>query len=218
MRFHDREQAGRALASAILNARPGDGPRDPLVLGLPRGGVPVAAEVARTLDAPLDVLVARKIGAPGNPEVGVGAIAGDARPYYDSDALAMLGLTAERLEPDVVRERAELHRREELYRRGRAPLALSDRAVILVDDGLATGVTARAALRSARERGARWLLLAVPVGAERTAMDLEREADQVLCLHRSPSFRSVGEWYKDFRQLDDREVIAALGELAARHG
>ncbi|AXK36928.1 phosphoribosyltransferase [Streptomyces armeniacus] len=218
MRFHDRRQAGRALASEIMNAQPGGGPEDPLVLGLPRGGVPVAAEVARTLDAPLDVLVARKIGAPGNPEVGVGALAGDAPPYFDSESLAMLGLTPERLEPAVAREREELRRREELYQRGRPPLDLDGRAVIIVDDGLATGVTARAALRSARERGARWLLLAVPVGAEHTAAALESEADQVLCLHRSPAFRSVGEWYKDFRQLDDDEVISALGELASRHG
>jgi predicted phosphoribosyltransferase len=210
MRFYDHRQAGEELALRLLE-RAGDGDlTDTVVLALPRGGVPVAAEVARALKAPLDVLVARKIGAPGSPEVGIGAIAGEDPPVFDSRALRMLGLTEEDLAADVARERTELHRREALYRDGRPALDVEGRTVILVDDGLATGVTARAALRLLRSRRPARLVLAVPVCAPEAAREIGREADDLVCLHGPSAFRSVGEWYEEFAQISDNEVISTL--------
>ncbi|MET9375290.1 phosphoribosyltransferase [Streptomyces sp. NPDC003035] len=210
MRFYDHRQAGEELALRLLE-RAGDGDlTDAVVLALPRGGVPVAAEVARALKAPLDVLVARKIGAPGSPEVGIGAIAGEDPPVFDTRALRMLGLTEEDLAADVARERTELHRREALYRDGRPALDVEGRTVILVDDGLATGVTARAALRLLRSRRPARLVLAVPVCAPEAAREIGREADDLVCLHGPSSFRSVGEWYEEFAQVSDNEVISTL--------
>ncbi|MBT2440348.1 phosphoribosyltransferase [Streptomyces sp. ISL-36] len=210
MRFYDHRQAGEELARRLLEWA-GDGDlTHTVVLALPRGGVPVAAEVARALKVPLDVLVARKIGVPGSPEVGIGAIAGEDPPVYDRQALQMLGLTEEDLAPDVARERAELHRREELYRGGRPAPDVEGRTVILVDDGLATGVTARAALRRLRSGRPARLVLAVPVCAPEAAETIGKEADEFVCLHRPSTFRSVGEWYEEFAQVSDNEVIATL--------
>ncbi|MBT2472916.1 phosphoribosyltransferase [Streptomyces sp. ISL-66] len=210
MRFQDRQQAGRQLAAKLEELRATQHWPDPIVLALPRGGVPVAAEVARTLDAPLDVLVARKIGVPGQPEVGIGAIAGEDPPLFDWRALKMLGISPDELTSDVARERVELHRRESLYRHGRPAPVLHDRTVILVDDGLATGVTARAALRLIRAEHPAALVLAVPVCAARTAEDLGRDTDQVVCLQPHRDLQAVGVWYDDFHQVTDREVIDIL--------
>ncbi|MEU7487824.1 phosphoribosyltransferase family protein [Streptomyces sp. NPDC042319] len=222
-RFTDRRDAGRQLARRVREhleaTRPdligGHPPDGPVVLALPRGGVPVAAEIARDLGAPLDVLVARKIGAPGQPELAIGALAGEDRPLFDARALEFLGLTEEGLTADVARERTELHRREDLYRGRRPPPELTGRTVVLVDDGLATGMTARAALRALRRHGPATVLLAVPVASPTTAAALAEEADDVLCLSRPPDFRAVGEWYDDFTQVSDEDVIDALHRTAA---
>ncbi|MGY1454022.1 phosphoribosyltransferase [Streptomyces sp. SS8] len=215
MRFHDRTQAGRMLAEPLRDLRRAGEIGDPLVLALPRGGVPVGEEVARALHAPLDVLVARKIGAPFNPEFGIGAIAGEGPPLFDEQSLRMLGLTAGDLAGQVERERAELRRREHLYRGGRPALELRGRAVIVVDDGLATGVTARAALHAARVLEPEVLVLAVPVSSVQAAAAMERVADRLVCLETPPSFQGVGQWYEDFHQVGDEEVIAALRASAA---
>ncbi|MFE1016642.1 phosphoribosyltransferase [Streptomyces sp. NPDC058794] len=188
---------------------PGDLPNS-VVIALPRGGVPVAAEVARALGAPLDVLVARKIGLPGRPETGIGAIVGDDPPLFDQRALEMLGLREDRFGPDVARERAELSRRALLYRGDQSAPRVKDRAVVLVDDGLATGVTARAALRHLRRLQPARLVLAVPVCASETADEMRAEADDVVCLHQPTDFRAVGLWYDDFEQVSDDEVIEDL--------
>ncbi|WP_405746876.1 phosphoribosyltransferase family protein [Streptomyces sp. NBC_01525] len=213
MRYFDRRHAGEALATRCLALVRTDALVDPLVVALPRGGVPVAAVVARALGAPLDVLVARKIGMPGRPEVGVGALVGEDPPVFDVGALAALGLTVERLAEDVERERAELRRRQEVYRAGRPPLGAAEvagRAVLLVDDGLATGVTARAALRYLRRLEPARLVLAVPVGDAAAAAALREEADDVECVHQPRNFHGVGKWYLDFDQVQDAEVISIL--------
>ncbi|GAA0459093.1 phosphoribosyltransferase [Streptomyces olivaceiscleroticus] len=223
MRFTDRRDAGRQLARQVREhleaARPdligGHPPDGPVVLALPRGGVPVAAEIAHDLGAPLDVLVARKIGAPDQPELGIGALAGEDPPLFDPRALRYLGLTEEQLAADVARERTELHRRTDLYRGRRPPPDLAGRTVLLVDDGLATGMTARAALRALRRHGPACVLLAVPVASPTTAAALAAEADDVLCLSRPPDFRAVGEWYEDFTQVSDEDVIGILQRTAA---
>ncbi len=210
MRFHDHRQAGQELALRLLEWAGDRDFTDTLVLALPRGGVPVAAEVARALKVPLDVLVARRIGAPGRPEAGIGAIAGDDPPVYDQRSLALLGLTEDRLAADVSRERAELHRREDLYRGGRPAPRVDGRTVIVVDDGLATGVTARAALRHLRRQEPVRLILAVPVCSPQAAATMREEADDLICLHQPRSFRAVGEWYEEFAQVSDEEVISTL--------
>ncbi|MFG2222695.1 phosphoribosyltransferase [Streptomyces sp. NPDC048644] len=210
MRYFDRRHAGQALATRCLALMRTGGFTAPLVLALPRGGVPVAAEVARAIGAPLDVLVARKIGIPGLPEVGVGALVDDEPPVFDAAALTVLGLTEELLAADVERERAELHRREAAYRAGRPPLNVTGAVVLLVDDGLATGATARAALRHLRRLRPARLILAVPVGDAAAAAALREEADDVVCVHQPQHFHAVGEWYLDFDQVQDTEVISIL--------
>lgn len=210
MRFPDRRAAGRALAERLLDHR-ADGPGPaPLVLALPRGGVPVADEVARALGAPLDVIVVRKIGAPFAEEVGLGAVVGDDPPQYDEAALAQLGLSPDDLAPTLDRERRELRRRTALYRRGRPEPELAGRTAIVVDDGLATGSTARAALRFARRREPARLVMAAPVGAPDAVRLLHGEADEVVCPQQPVAFHAVGSWYEDFAQLTDDEVLRVL--------
>ncbi|MBX9399070.1 phosphoribosyltransferase [Streptomyces sp. TRM72054] len=218
MRFHDRRHAGQELAVRLMEWAADGDLVNPVVLALPRGGVPVAAEVASALKAPLDVLVARKIGVPGHPETGVGAIVGDDPPLFDPRSLEMLGLSEDRLAPDVARERTELHRRELRYRGDRSKPEIKDRAVILIDDGLATGATARAALRHLRRQGPARLILAVPACAPDTAAEMRSEADDVVCLHQPPNFRAVGQWYDDFDQVSDAQVMQALHEHSASAG
>ncbi|MBL3670079.1 phosphoribosyltransferase [Streptomyces sp. M2CJ-2] len=210
MLFRDRREAGRELAERLRGMR-GDGALpEAVVLALPRGGVPVAQEVAEVLEAPLDVLVVRKIGAPFHREVGVGAMAGDEVPLFDPSTLRALGLSEADLDSVVERERVELRRREQLYRQGRPAPELRGRTVIVVDDGLATGSTARAALRFVRRQAPARAVLAVPVGSPESVERMRAEADEVVCPHRPAGFMAVGEWYADFDQLTDEDVLTAL--------
>lgn len=205
MRFEDRHDAGRRLGDRLRTA----GLTDPVVLGLPRGGVPVAAEVAEALEAPLDVFVARKVGAPGRSEYGLGAVAEGGGEVFDTDRIRALGLTRKDLERTVATERAELQRRVERYRGGRSLPDLAGRTAVLVDDGLATGVTAEAALKGVRSMQPARTVLAVPVGAPRTVERLRALAD-VVCLEQPTGFRAVGMWYVDFSQTSDDEVQELL--------
>jgi len=209
--FADRVDAGRRLA-ARLRAMAWS---DPVVLGLARGGVPVAREVAAALAAPLDVAVARKIGAPGRPELGVGAVTADGPPRYHARALAWLGLTPADLYVDCERERAEARRRLLLYRGGRDRLPVAGRDVLLVDDGLATGSTARAALGELRAEHPRRVVFAVPVCAPDSGAELraEGDADEVVCVAAPSVLGAVSRWYRDFTQTRDDEVLAALRSL-----
>lgn len=175
----------------------------------------MAVPVAQALSAPLDVLVARKIGLPGQPETGIGAIVGDDPPLFDGQALEMLGLREDRLGPEVARERIELHRRALLYRGERNAPDVGGQAAIIIDDGLATGVTARAALRHLRHQDPARLILAVPVCAPQTADTMRSEADDIVCLHQPSDFRAVGQWYDNFDQVSDDEVVNTLQERSA---
>ncbi|HEX5376321.1 MAG TPA: phosphoribosyltransferase family protein [Solirubrobacterales bacterium] len=206
-RFRDRRDAGRRLAARLLPLAE----EEPVVVGLPRGGVPVADEVAVALRAPLEILAVRKLGAPHNPEYGIGAIAEDGTRVFDAEALAVLGINGGVLESIVDRETAELRRRVVAYRGDRPAMELRDRVVVVVDDGVATGVTDAAALRAIRRQGPRRLVLAVPVCAPDSAARLGEEVDEVVCLAEPPQFYGVGQWYRDFSQVSDQEVISALG-------
>jgi putative phosphoribosyl transferase len=203
--FTSRTEAGELLARRLRFAV------SPVVLALPRGGVPVAAPVARRLRGTLDVLVTRKIGYPPSPELGVGAIAEGGEPVFDEHLLARLGLTPEAVADVVARERRELARRVRVYRGGRPLPALAGREVIVVDDGLATGGTARAALRAVAAAGPERLTLAVPVGAPETVRALRGEADELVVLATPPDFFAVGQWYAHFDQLSDADVLSYLG-------
>lgn len=209
IRFADRQDAGRQLAERLLPLAA----ESPVVLALPRGGVPVAREVALALDAPLDFLAVRKLGAPHNPEYGIGAVAEDGTRVIDSEAIAVLGIDGGVLDSIVARETGELRRRVAAYRGERAPLDISGRTAIVVDDGVATGVTDAAALHAARRRGPRRLVLAVPVCAPDSARRLREDADDLVCLHAPPLFFGVGQWYRDFSQVSDEEVISTLAEF-----
>lgn len=204
--FTDRAEAGRLLAEQLVPLAL----TEPLVLALPRGGVPVGREIARRLGAPLDVLVTRKIGCPGQPELGVGAIAEGGEPVFDADLLGRLGLTESDLAETVRRERAELGRRVAAYRGDRPLASVKGRDVAVVDDGLATGGTARAALAAVRAGAPRRLILAVPVGAAETVKALADDADDVVVLAAPWTFRAVGQWYVHFDQLSDHDVQELL--------
>jgi predicted phosphoribosyltransferase len=207
-RFADRVDAGRKLADALVALRPDQ----PVVIGLPRGGVIVAFEVARALQAPLDVLVARKIGAPGQPEYAIGAIAPDGVTLLDDDVIAQLSVGRDYLDRAIAEETAELRRREALYREGAPPVDVAGRTAIVVDDGLATGFTASAALASLRRRQPERLIFAAPVCAPGSSRRLHDVVDEVVCVKTPLLFRAVGEWYQDFDQTTDEEVIALLRE------
>ncbi|CAL9562312.1 phosphoribosyltransferase [Streptomyces sp. enrichment culture] len=209
MRFTDRATAGRRLAGAVEALRPDR----PVVLGLPRGGVPVAHEVAAALDAPLDVLVVRKLGVPSRPELGFGAIGEDGVRIVN-DAVVRAAGVGEDARTRVERaERGVLEERLRRYRRDRPGVPLRGRTAVLVDDGIATGSTALAACRVARAHGAARVVVAVPVAPPEALERLRREADDVVCLSSPERFGSVGQWYDDFAQTPDEEVA----ELLARH-
>jgi predicted phosphoribosyltransferase len=207
MIFTDRKHAGRALAQKLSDYahRP-----DVVVLGLPRGGIPVAAEIARALDAPLDVFVVRKIGVPDNPELAMGAIASGGVTILSTDLIARLRIPASAVEETIDRERAELARRERSYRAGRGAPDLLGKTVLVVDDGLATGATMRAAVAAVRRHSPRSVVVAVPVAAPSACDEAAAEADACVCVTSPPDFMAVGEWYADFRQTTDEEVRALL--------
>lgn len=204
--FKDRSEAGRALAHSLLEFRD----RAPVIVALPRGGVPVGFEVALALDAPLDVVVARKLGAPGHPEYRIGAVAEGGALYLDAAAIARLGVTPEHLQAVVRQESAELQRRLRAYRGDHPPVDVAGRTVIVVDDGMATGVTVRAAIRSLKARGPRTVVIAAPVCAAESARELLSEVDAIVCAHSPEDFAAVGTWYGDFSQTSDDEVRALL--------
>jgi len=213
-RFLNRSDAGRQLAAELL---PGYGGRsDVLVLGLPRGGVPVAFEIAVALDAPLDVFVVRKLGLPGHEEFGIGAIASGGVRVVDESVLRAYGVDSRTLEEITEREQRELERRERRYRDDRPFPAIQDRVVILVDDGLATGSTMRAAVAALRAEGPREIVVAVPVGAPETCSAMARLADDVVCLMTPEPFYAVGLWYENFDQTDDDEVHDLIERAAMR--
>ena len=206
-RYRDRIEAGRALAMALEEYR---GRSDVVVLGLPRGGVPVAAEVATALGAPLDVFVVRKLGVPGHEEFAMGAIATGGVRVIDRATVEGLDIPAYAIEEAVEREGRELERRERQYRGGRPAPAIDGRVAILVDDGLATGASMRAAVKALRNLEPARIVVAVPVGASETCRRLELEADEVVCAMAPADFRAVGLWYEDFSQTSDEEVQSAI--------
>lgn len=213
MIFADRQAAGRRLADRVvdyLRHTPPEG--RPLVLALPRGGVPVGFAVAEAVDGDLDVTVARKIGLPGQPEFGIGAVTPQGPPLLDRRVLEQVGLTEADLASAVAEQRAEAARQLRQYRGDRPEPQLADRVALVVDDGLATGVTARAAVRSLRSSGAARLVYAAPVCAADSIAALEREADLVICLHCPSDFGAVGAWYSDFAQVSHEEVTRLLAD------
>ncbi len=211
--FPNRAEAGRVLAEKLENYV---GRSDVVVLGLPRGGVPVAYEVAQRLGAPLDVFVVRKLGVPGFEELAAGAIASGGVRVLNEDVVRALPNADQLIESVTEKETVELERREQTYRDGRPAPELRNRVVILVDDGLATGATMRAALAALRQRGVAKIVVAAPVGAPDTCRELEREADETICAICPEFFHAVGQYYEDFSQTSDEEVRELLLRAAQR--
>lgn len=209
--FRDRADAGAQLAQALQGYRG----QDVLVLGIPRGGVVVAAEVARRLGAELDVIVARKLGAPISRELAIGAVTADGERYLNEDILRELRVPEHYVQTVTEEEQAEARRREERFRAGRPPARIAGRTVILVDDGLATGATMRAAVRSVRRQRPARLVVAVPVGARETCEELRAEADEVVCLFQPEPFWAVGAHYRHFEPVDDATVQELLRASAS---
>jgi len=204
--FNDRHDAGRVLASQLARFRG----RADLVLALPRGGVPVAHEVAAALQVPLDVFVVRKLGVPGQEELAMGALASGGVRVLNRDVVNALAIPAETIDAVTRQEQAELERRERLYRGDRPPVEVEGKTVILIDDGLATGSTMRAAAAALRARNAGKIVVAVPVAAQAACDELRGEVDEVVCAMTPTRFLAVGEWYKEFGQTSDDEVCALL--------
>ncbi len=210
-RYHDRFEAGRALAARL--EKYADRP-DVLVLALPRGGVPVAYEVARALHAPLDIFLVRKLGLPGQPELAMGAIATGGVRVLNDEVVRVLRVPEEVIDAVAAEEGEELERREREYRGDRPPPDVRGRIVILVDDGLATGSTMRAAVAALRRQGPARIVVAVPVGAAETCAEMGEEADEAVCARTPDPFYAVGLWYEDFTQTTDEEVHALLQRAA----
>lgn len=211
-RFKDRSEAGRALARAL---RVYGGDPQLVVVALPRGGVPVAYEVARALHAPLDVCVVRKLGVPANPELAMGAVASGDVCVMNPEVIQHLRVPRAVFDAVAARERMELARREVAYRQGERAAEVAGRTVLIVDDGLATGATMRAAVAAVRRRAASRVIVAVPVGAESTCRALADEADEVFCLLRPRPFYAIGEWYDAFPQVGDEDVRRLLSRAPA---
>lgn len=203
MFFQDRAHAGQELAEALSVY---SGKEDTLILALPRGGVPVAFEIAQRLNLPLDVLLVRKLGVPGHEELAMGAIAENGILYINQEIVDQLTIPQVLIESIITRETEELNRRRQLYRHDRPALHLEGKTIIMVDDGLATGATMHAAVKALNQVNVKRLIVAVPVGASDTCRDLRVEADDVICLYSPDPFYGVGAWYKDFSQTSDQEV------------
>jgi putative phosphoribosyl transferase len=206
MLFADRADAGRCLAAGLTHLRG----QDVVVLGLPRGGVPVAFAVARALDAPLDVIVVRKLGVPQQPELAMGAVGEDGVLVLNDTVLRQAGITPHELDVAERRERDEVTQRAQRFRADRTAVPLTGRTVVLADDGIATGSTMRAACQVARAHGARRIVVAVPVASPDALARLRHDADEVICLQSPRHFAAVGQWYRDFTQLRDADVTALL--------
>ena len=213
MLYRDRRDAGLELARKLARYRDRD---DVVVLALPRGGVPVAFEVARELRAPLDVFVVRKLGTPGQPELAMGAIASGGVRVLNREVVDTLRISGEAIEAVARIETEELTRRERQYRGGRPPLEVRGKVVIVVDDGLATGSTMRAAAQALRQEGAAKTVIAVPVAAQQSCEAVRREADEVVCGATPEPFYAVGQWYRDFEQTTDDEVRELLATSPGR--
>jgi predicted phosphoribosyltransferase len=211
--FPNRAEAGRVLGEKLTQYAGRD---DVIVLGLPRGGVPVAYEVARALRVPLDVFIVRKLGVPGFEELAVGAIASGGVRVLNEDVARALPNANEIIESVTAKETAEMERREQQYRDGRPAPELRNRTVILIDDGLATGATMRAAVKALRQRGAAKIVVAVPVGPPDTCREFEDVADEVICASAPEFFQAVGQYYEDFSQTSDDEVRDLLARAAQR--
>lgn len=210
--FKDRTDAGQRLAGHLVRYRD----ERPVILALPRGGVPVGYEISRALDAPLDVIIARKLGAPGQPELAVGAVAPGGVRVLNERVVRWLAIPEDWLDSAAEKEREEIRRRLKRFRGKRPEPDLKDKTVILVDDGIATGMTVRAAIRTVRAREPRRIVLAVPVCARETAGELSREVDEFVCLETPADLWAIGFWYRNFEQVPDEEVVALL-ESARAH-
>jgi putative phosphoribosyl transferase len=210
MPFIDRVDAGRRLAKALAKYKD----QKPVILALPRGGVPVAAEIATALDAPLDLVLVRKIGVPFQPELAMGAVVDGAQPVTvrNEDVIALTGISEREFAAVRDQELAEIERRRQRYVGSRAHPPLADHTVIVVDDGIATGATTRAALRAMRQHKPRQLVLAVPVAPTESLRELRKEADDIVCLEDYAEFGAIGYFYSDFRQVSDTEVIDLLAQ------
>jgi putative phosphoribosyl transferase len=206
--FADRQAAGQTLARALVNKQF----IDPVVLALPRGGVPVAVEIARALGAPLDLVLVRKIGVPFQPELAAAAVVDGGEPeiVVNDDVVTLTGVTQEYIDEEAKRQLAEIERRRQAYLQGRARVPLEGRTLILVDDGIATGASVRAALKALRRRQPKALILAVPVAPAEAVEALRAEVDELICLETPEPFYAIGIHYLDFRQLSDEDVVSAL--------
>ena len=214
MTYQDRSDAGRRLAKALSEYKG----RNAVVLALPRGGVPVAAEVAAALDAPLDLILVRKIGVPTQPELAMGAVVDGTAPIVvrNEEVIELSGTTADEFDAACKRELAEIERRRQLYIGERARAEITGQVVIVIDDGIATGATTRAALQAIRNRKPKELVLAVPVAPPDTITELRREVDALICLETPELFGAIGYFYRDFRQVSDQEVVAILKRFPAK--
>jgi putative phosphoribosyl transferase len=213
MVFSDRIEAGKHLAEALKHATFRDG----VVLAIPRGGVVVGYEVADALNLPLDVIIPRKIGAPNNPELAIGAVTEDGTVFLDEEIVNYLSVSQDYIENESQRQRLEIKRRMQLYRQNLPYPNLKNRDVIVVDDGLATGSTMKAALASAKNKGANSVTVAIPVGPPSTIAKLKDMADRVVCLSTPEFFSAIGEFYRDFNQTTDEEVIELLKKNRKNH-
>ncbi|WP_417622481.1 phosphoribosyltransferase [Parasphingorhabdus sp.] len=209
--FADRRDAGRQLAARLADKAA----ENPVILALPRGGVPVAYEVAKALDAELDLLMVRKIGAPGWPEYGMGAVIDGANPQLvmNEDIVRQIAPSPEYIRNEVQRQLAEIERRRKIYCGDRKPVDLADRTIIIVDDGIATGGTVKAALKGVQENRPRRTILAVPVAPRSTLAELESQCDEIICLHVPVDFGAVGAFYQNFNQTEDSEIISLMDSL-----
>nr|WP_225119044.1 phosphoribosyltransferase [Bradyrhizobium sp. BRP22] len=214
--FADRREAGRRLVPALMKF----GNDDPVVLALPRGGVPVAFEVAQALNAPLDVVLVRKIGAPGHEELGLGAVVDGAKAQVvmNDEIVRAIEPSADYLEAETSRQLAEIERRRQLYRDSEAPVDIAGRTVIVIDDGIATGGTMRAVVKALSRAGARRIVVAVPVAPHDTIESLTAEVDEIICLIEPEPFFAVGMHYRDFNQTSDREVVELLRRAKGNGG